>query len=411
MAADAARPLYAVLNVAPDAAAEDIKRAYRRLALEHHPDRRAASATAGARAAGADAFARLALAYEVLGDAQRRKRYDLTGELPENDAALGREAGQTLLEEYLKGAPETARGVEQQDMSLHSLDNYEVIQVDGRSGSVPTYMRDIVMIGLGYLANVVERMEEKEVVLLRHFVMDQMYVLLAYDPPLDKDAFEERGYAITYYDNPLQSGIRPTWSDQNGLDKKQGGQGAFSELKQIDEGTIERRRLAALEWHGAPAQPSRAPEPDPEVPGAGQGPERLRLGVRALLRQDPDALCSDVHSLRRRLEGILRLEARALDSEGGTSLMRYLLEAMEELEREEGERQPEREPGPPPQAPLAPSDAGPAVGSAVRVLSSGRVGEVLVHDQGDPGLAYKVKFCDGADPEVDWYPADAVACA
>ena len=34
-----------------------------------------------------------------------------------------------------------------------------------------------------------------EVVLLRHFVMDQMYALLAYTPPLDAKAFSDRGYA------------------------------------------------------------------------------------------------------------------------------------------------------------------------------------------------------------------------
>ena len=41
-------------------------------------------------------------------------------------------------------------------------------------------------------------MEEKQVVLLRHFVMDQMYALLAYTPPLDASAFNERGYAGPY---------------------------------------------------------------------------------------------------------------------------------------------------------------------------------------------------------------------
>mgnify|MGYP005993894223 CR=1 FL=1 len=31
--------LYSLLGVASDAASEDVKRAYRRLALKHHPDR------------------------------------------------------------------------------------------------------------------------------------------------------------------------------------------------------------------------------------------------------------------------------------------------------------------------------------------------------------------------------------
>merc|ERR1719389_669554 len=98
-------------------------------------------------------------------------------------------------------------------MSLHSLENYEVLEVEGRD--VPAYMHGIVMQGLGYLVRVVDGMETKEVVLLRHYVMDQMYALLAYEPPLDAGAFAERGYIITYYDHPLQTGIKAAWSDQN----------------------------------------------------------------------------------------------------------------------------------------------------------------------------------------------------
>jgi molecular chaperone DnaJ len=62
--------LYAVLDVRPDAQAEDIKRAYRRKAREHHPD------------AGGDAerFKEVTHAYEVLSDPERRARYDRFGD-------------------------------------------------------------------------------------------------------------------------------------------------------------------------------------------------------------------------------------------------------------------------------------------------------------------------------------------
>jgi molecular chaperone DnaJ len=62
--------LYGVLGVRPDAAADDIKRAYRRLAREHHPD------------AGGDEerFKELSRAYEVLADPERRARYDRFGD-------------------------------------------------------------------------------------------------------------------------------------------------------------------------------------------------------------------------------------------------------------------------------------------------------------------------------------------
>ena len=66
MAAD----LYGVLDLRPDAASDDIKRAYRRKAREHHPD------------AGGDAerFKEVTHAYEVLSDPERRARYDRFGD-------------------------------------------------------------------------------------------------------------------------------------------------------------------------------------------------------------------------------------------------------------------------------------------------------------------------------------------
>jgi DnaJ-class molecular chaperone len=67
---------YAVLGVARDASGEDIKKAYRKLALRWHPDRHAEDKRAEAEAK----FKRIAEAYEVLSDADKRSRYDRFGE-------------------------------------------------------------------------------------------------------------------------------------------------------------------------------------------------------------------------------------------------------------------------------------------------------------------------------------------
>lgn len=73
---------YATLEVEPGAAPAEVKKAYRRLARQWHPDRNDAP-DAEAR------FRAIASAWEILGDPDKRRRYDLQigaiarGELPE----------------------------------------------------------------------------------------------------------------------------------------------------------------------------------------------------------------------------------------------------------------------------------------------------------------------------------------
>ncbi|KAJ2472005.1 hypothetical protein GGI02_001886 [Coemansia sp. RSA 2322] len=67
--------LYNVLGVGQHATPAELKRAYRRLALQHHPDRNPGSA-----ADGAD-FVRIQYAYDVLSDERKRRIYDRYGEM------------------------------------------------------------------------------------------------------------------------------------------------------------------------------------------------------------------------------------------------------------------------------------------------------------------------------------------
>jgi curved DNA-binding protein CbpA len=60
---------YRVLGVTRDAGTPEIRRAYRRLARQHHPDR-------NSEPDGPEQFRRLAEAYAVLSDPGRRTRYD-----------------------------------------------------------------------------------------------------------------------------------------------------------------------------------------------------------------------------------------------------------------------------------------------------------------------------------------------
>ena len=66
------RDYYDVLGVSRSASEEDIRKAFRRLALEHHPDRNRSEGAA-------ERFKEINEAYQVLSDADKRGRYDRFG--------------------------------------------------------------------------------------------------------------------------------------------------------------------------------------------------------------------------------------------------------------------------------------------------------------------------------------------
>lgn len=69
----AKRDYYEILNIPRNASAEEIKKAYRKMALKYHPDRNPGNKE------GEETFKEAAEAYEVLGDADKRARYDRFG--------------------------------------------------------------------------------------------------------------------------------------------------------------------------------------------------------------------------------------------------------------------------------------------------------------------------------------------
>lgn len=69
----AKRDYYEILGITRTASAAEIKKAYRRLAMKHHPDRNAEDADASRR------FREVREAYEILNDASRRSAYDQFG--------------------------------------------------------------------------------------------------------------------------------------------------------------------------------------------------------------------------------------------------------------------------------------------------------------------------------------------
>lgn len=68
-----------MLGVAKEASQQEIKKAYRKLALQHHPDKCPDDPKA------ADNFQKLQKAYEVLSNEKKRKRYDEYGDDGDGD--------------------------------------------------------------------------------------------------------------------------------------------------------------------------------------------------------------------------------------------------------------------------------------------------------------------------------------
>jgi molecular chaperone DnaJ len=76
------RDYYEVLGVVREASSEDIKKAYRQLALKFHPDRNPGNDEATKR------FKEAAEAYEILSDTSKRQRYDRYGHAGLNGTAM-----------------------------------------------------------------------------------------------------------------------------------------------------------------------------------------------------------------------------------------------------------------------------------------------------------------------------------
>ena len=67
------RDYYEVLGVSRDVSADDMKKAYRKLAVKYHPDKNPGDKTAE------DKFKEVGEAYDVLSDTDKRAAYDRYG--------------------------------------------------------------------------------------------------------------------------------------------------------------------------------------------------------------------------------------------------------------------------------------------------------------------------------------------
>ena len=90
----AKRDYYDILGVPKNATEEDIKKAYRKLAMKHHPDRNQGEGDDAKKSE--EKFKEAKEAYEMLSDGQKRAAYDQYGHAGVDPAGRGGPGGENM---------------------------------------------------------------------------------------------------------------------------------------------------------------------------------------------------------------------------------------------------------------------------------------------------------------------------
>ena len=109
---------YETLGISNDASADEIKRAYRKLVMKHHPD----------KGGNADTFKTIGQAYEVLNDPERKARYDQFGTDEPQHQQQGPDISQ-VFSQMFGGGGFPGMGQQQRTMERHHTIDLTLEQV------------------------------------------------------------------------------------------------------------------------------------------------------------------------------------------------------------------------------------------------------------------------------------------
>jgi curved DNA-binding protein len=138
---------YQILGVSRSASADEVRKAYRQLAMQHHPDR-----NPGDKAAE-EKFKDINEAYQVLSDTKKRARYDQVGSDYSNWQQRGGSPGDFDWSQWFSGQPGAQGGTRVEYGGLDDLSDFfrsifggmGGAQTSTRSRRVPAYQQPVTI--------------------------------------------------------------------------------------------------------------------------------------------------------------------------------------------------------------------------------------------------------------------------